>query len=467
MHYADDRLHEECGLFGKVCRGQSAESVMDVYAALFALQHRGQHSAGIASVCGERIHYKKGDGLVGEVFDQSALESLPDGHMAIGHVRYAPQLGTSGVNAQPLVIHHKNKYMALAFNGSLTNADVLKTEIEAHGGIFQTTGDAEIILYIIVREMLHSDSVEEAVLRTVKVLKGAFTVLLLTPEKLIALRDPHGFRPLCVGRIGADTVVASESCALDAIGAAFVRDIRAGEVYVIDAEGERVYQGGAKAREALCVFEYIYFARPDSVIDGLSVEHSRQEAGRRLARRDREDNMWGEDAVVIGVPDTGLPAAQGYALESRLPFITGLTRNRYIGRTFIQSTQEGRERAVNLKLNAMRTAVKGKSVIMLDDSIVRGTTIGRIVSILLEAGASKVHLRVASPPFLYPCHFGTDIPERDRLIANRHTIEQIREKFGLESLKYLCLEDLDDIMKAVPHGVCGACFTGKYPTNGS
>lgn len=463
MSYDADKLHEECGLFGLADRSGTGQPAFDVYNALFALQHRGQHSAGIAVTDGEITHYKKGDGLVGEVFDQSALAALP-GRMAIGHVRYATRLGTSGVNAQPIIVRHKDEYLALAFNGSLTNAERLRTEIESRGGIFQTTGDAEIILYIIVREMLLTQTPEEAVLRTMSVLEGAFSILLLTKEKLIAFRDPHGFRPLCLGQLGESVVVASESCALDAIGAVVTRDIYPGEIVVIDMERTHTFASGLKTeRQALCVFEYIYFARPDSVIDGLSVELARQEAGRYLAMLEGEEELRGPDSVVIGVPDSGLSAALGYARESGILYAKGLVKNRYIGRTFIQSSQEQRERAVKLKLNAMRTVVEGKRVIMVDDSIVRGTTIARIVSILREAGAKEVHLRVSSPPFIYPCYFGTDIPERDALIANRLTSEEMRKTFDLDSLRYLRLEDLHTIAGQARCGTCDACFTGKYP----
>ncbi|MCL2031144.1 MAG: amidophosphoribosyltransferase [Oscillospiraceae bacterium] len=459
----NDKLHEECGVFGIVERGNGKDPAFDVYAALFALQHRGQHSAGIAVTDGAEMRYKKGDGLVGEVFDQDVLETLT-GDMAIGHVRYASQLGTSGVNAQPIIVRHKDHNLALAFNGCLTNAARLRTEIESRGGIFQTTGDAEIILYTIVRELLRTRNMEEALLRVMGELEGAYSIVLLTEDKLAALRDPRGFRPLCMGTLGESVVVASESCALDAIGAVFWRDIRPGEVVVIDREHTHAFDSGLKPpSQALCVFEYIYFARPDSVIDGLSVELARQAAGRYLAGMEGEDALHGPDSVVIGAPDSGLSAALGYAQASGLPYATGLVKNRYVGRTFIQSSQEHRERSVRLKLNAMHTVVAGKRVIIVDDSIVRGTTIGRIVKTLREAGAREVHLRISSPPFLHPCYFGTDIPRRSALIANRLTREEMRETFGLDSLRYLSLEDLRAVAGGASCGPCEACFTGEYP----
>jgi amidophosphoribosyltransferase len=467
----NDKLHEECGLFGVAERGGNGSPAFDAYNALFALQHRGQHSAGIAVTDGVKMQYKKGDGLVGDVFRQDMLETLI-GDMAVGHVRYAPQLGTSGVNAQPIIVRHKGHDMALAFNGGLTNAGRLRMEIESLGGIFQTTGNAEIILYTLVRALLRTKTIEEAVLRVMKELEGAFSILLLMEDRLVAMRDPNGFRPLCIGTRGDSVIVASESCALDAVGASFERDIRPGEVVMIkrrsasELEQESKYHAfdsGVRRQQALCVFEYIYFARPDSVIDGLSVELARQEAGRYLAQMEGETELHGPDSVVIGVPDSGLSAALGYAHASGIPYATGLVKNRYVDRTFIQSTQEQREHAVRLKLNVTRTVVEDKRVIMVDDSIVRGTTLGRIVKILREAGAREVHLRISSPPYLNTCHFGTDIPKRSALIANRLSLNEMLDEFGLDSLRYLSLEDLRAVAGRAACGPCMACFTGDYP----
>ena len=462
--YTDDKPREECGVFGIVTRGgEDRHLAFDVYDALFALQHRGQHSAGIAVTDGREIYYRKGDGLVGDVFKRKMLDSLK-GNKAIGHVRYASHVGTSGVNAQPIIIQHKDQHMALAFNGCLTNARRLRSEIESGGGIFQTTGDAEIILYIIVREFLKARNVEEALLRVMSILEGAFCVLLLMNDKLIAMRDPRGFRPLCIGSLGRSVAVASESCALNAVGAALKRDVRPGEIVIIDAEKTHAFDSGATpTRHALCIFEHVYFARQDSVIDGLSVEQARQDLGRRLAELEGETAFHGEDSVVIGVPDSGLSAALGYARASGLRYATGFVKNRYVERTFILSSQAQRAQAVRLKLSAVRTVVDGKRVIMIDDSIVRGTTIGHIVEILREAGAREVHLRISSPPYVCPCYFGTDIPERGSLIANQLCLEEMCRKFQLNSLRYLRVEDLQEIAAQGSCAICDACFTGAYP----
>ncbi len=451
-----DKLHEECGIFGMVAEEHETGVAFETYNALMALQHRGQHSAGIAVSDGAEIRYKKGDGLVAEVFDDKALGRLR-GYLAIGHVRYATHGGTSGVNAHPVVVKHRGKYFALAFNGNLTNADFLREEYESRGAVFQTTGDAEVMLHIIVREHISTGSIEQALLRTMTRLEGAYSLLLMTEDRIYAVRDPHGFRPLCIGRTGRNTVFTSESCALDAVGAIFVRDVKPGEICVAELGTMRSIMSGISAIESLCVFEYIYFARTDSVIDGISVELARQEAGRCLAR---EDNI--EADVVIGVPDSGLSAALGYSLESGLPYANGLVKNRYIGRTFIQETQLQRERAVKLKLNAMSAVVSGKRVVMVDDSIVRGTTSGRTISILREAGAKEVHMRVSSPPFLYPCYFGTDVPDRSMLIAVNHSVEKIASMIGVDSLKYLSIDSLNAMTRGIKCGFCDGCFTGNY-----
>lgn len=451
-----DKLHEECGLFGMVGKENETGIAFEVYNALFALQHRGQHSAGIAVSDGAEIRYKKGDGLVSEVFDDKILGKLR-GHMAMGHVRYATYGGTSGVNAHPIVVKHRGKYFSLAFNGNLTNADILRDECERRGAVFQTTGDAEVILHIIVREYIEAGSLEQALLRTMRLLDGAYSLIVMTEDRLFAVRDPHGFRPLCIGTMGESIVFASESCALDAVGAAFTRDVRPGEVCVAEPGKINSLMCGVAAKESLCVFEYIYIARTDSVIDGISVELARQKAGRCLAR---EDNI--EADVVVGVPDSGLSAALGYAMESGIPYVNGLVKNRYIGRTFIQDTQVKRERSVKLKLNAMSAAVAGKRVVMVDDSIVRGTTSGRTISILREAGAKEVHMRVSSPPFLYPCYFGTDVPDRSMLVAVNNSVDKIASMFGLDSLKYLSLESLKTMTEGITCGFCDGCFTGKY-----
>ena len=463
---------EACGVFGVVTGangGQtdspSAAPAADTYHALYALQHRGQTSAGIAVSDGAVLRYKKGDGLVQEVFDFDTLNTLT-GHMAIGHVRYAARRGTSGVNAQPLVVETLGHHIALAFNGNLTNAGQLRIETENQGGIFQTTGDAEIILYAIVRKLLKTASLETAVLEVMPQLKGAFSILILTQDKLIAARDPHGFRPLCIGRRrrnagGAsieEVFFASESCALDSVEAVFDRDVKPGEVVV--AEPGRITSLSVRPakRCSLCAFEFVYFARPDSVIDGQSVELSRYLAGQCLARRSPVDAD-----VVIGVPDSGLSSALGYAQEAGVPYGMGFVKNRYIGRTFIQEAQWLRERSLKIKLNVLAPVVKGKRVVMVDDSIVRGTTTGRVVALVREAGAASVHMRISSPPYMHPCYFGTDIPNRDQLPASRYTVDEMAKMIGADSLAFLSLEDLPHTMPDLRIDWCDACFTGEYP----
>ena len=463
-------LHEACGVFGIV--GQPAPQQMtdassslaiDTYHALYALQHRGQTSAGIASSGSEGIRYKKGDGLVQEVFDFDSLKKLT-GHMAIGHVRYAAQRGMSGVNAQPLAVETLGMQIALAFNGNLTNAEQLRIAIENQGGILQTTGDAEIILYAIVRKLLETRSpeqktlLENAVLEVMPLLKGAYSLLILARDKIIAARDPHGFRPLCIGRRGGEIVFASESCALDVVNATFERDVKPGEVIVASPGNLKSLSVQAAKRCSLCAFEFVYFARPDSVIDGQSVEVSRTLAGQCLARSSPV-----EADVVIGVPDSGISSAVGYAQQSGIPYAMGFVKNRYIGRTFIQETQWLREQSLRIKLNVIASAVRGKRVIMVDDSIVRGTTINRVVSLVREAGATQVHMRVTSPPYMHPCYFGTDIPNRDQLPASRYTVKELADKIGVDSLAFLSIDDLPAVTPDLKITRCDACFTGNYP----
>ncbi|MDR0325066.1 MAG: amidophosphoribosyltransferase [Oscillospiraceae bacterium] len=456
-----DKPREACGVFGIVSEAGRGDIgyrlAVDTYHALYALQHRGQTSAGIAVTDGDTVRYKKGDGLVQEVFESESLKGLT-GHMAIGHVRYAAQRGTSGVNAQPLVVETLGEQIALVFNGNLTNAGQLRIETENQGGIFQTTGDAEVILYAIVRKLLNTRSLETAVLEVMPMLKGAYSILILTKKKVIAARDPHGFRPLCIGKRGSETVFASESCALDAVDATFERDVQPGEVVVASPDGFMSYTSRAEKRCALCAFEFVYFARPDSVIDGQSVEISRYLAGQCLARRNPADAD-----VVIGIPDSGLSSALGYAQESGIPYAIGFVKNRYIGRTFIQEAQWLRERSLKIKINVLAPVVKGKRVVMVDDSIVRGTTTERVVSLVRESGAAEVHLRISSPPYMHPCYFGTDIPNRDQLPASRYTVGEMTKMVGADSLAFLSLKDLPDTMPDLRIGWCDACFTGEYP----
>ena len=454
-----DAVHEECGVFGiYVPEGAPVSPAHEAYTALFALQHRGQEACGIA-VCNKGvIRCHKDVGLVNDVFSQKTLDALP-GNMAIGHVRYSTTGQPSRENAQPLAITHVKGNLAVAHNGNLVNASDLRRKMEMAGGIFRSTSDTEALVYTIVRKRLITPSIEAAVVEAMKELIGAYSIVVMSPRKLIAARDPRGMRPLCMGKREDGAVVfASESCALDALGAEFVRDVEPGEVIVV-CEGEvRSMHCGIHEKTAACVFEYIYFARPDSVIDGASVEEARQEAGRYLC----EEHPVEAD-VVIGVPDSGIPAAIGYAKYSGIPYGVGLIKNRYIGRTFIQPGQDKRERSVRLKLNALRRAVEGKRVVMVDDSIVRGTTVARLVKLIRDAGAKEVHMRISAPPFRHPCFFGTDIPDSEQLLAHNRTVEEMREIIGVDSLGFLSVEAANKIALGATCTFCDACFTGVYP----
>lgn len=397
-------------------------------------------------------------GLVGDVFTPEKLRALGGGRMAVGHCRYATTGTRSRSNAQPLVVRHIKGSMALAHNGNLTNAAELREKFELEGAIFHTTSDTEVIAYAITKERIHAPSIEAAVEAAMGQLAGAYSLVISSPSKLIAVRDPVGFRPLCMGRMGESILFASESCAFDAVGAEFVRDIEPGEIVVVDAQGVRSIRSRCGGPSAMCVFEFIYFARPDSVIDGSSVHIARQRAGAFLALQHPV-----QADVVIGVPDSGLDAALGYAKQSGIPYDIGFLKNKYIGRTFIAPTQKQREDDVRIKLNPIASVVRGKRVVLVDDSIVRGTTSLKIVKLLREAGAKEVHMRLSAPPFLYPCYFGTDIDSSEHLIAYQHTVEEIRSIIGVDSLGYLdvgCLDKLADNSKC---GFCNGCFTGKYP----
>ena len=454
-------MHEECGVFGiwSPARGPVPR---DVYLGLYALQHRGQESCGIAVSRNGVFRHFKGDGLVGEVFDRQKLDRLGEGNIAVGHVRYSTTGGKNHNNIQPIVISHMKGNMALCHNGNLVNARSLRARHELSGGIFHGTADTETIVYTIVSERLKVSATEEAVFRTMRQLQGAYSCVLMTATKLIAFRDPNGFRPLCYGQTESGAyVVSSESCALDAVGAKPVRDILPGEILVFGKEGvvsDRRLCGGARS---LCVFEYIYFARPDSVIEGASVHQARLRAGRFLAQEDPV-----EADVVIGVPDSGIDAALGYARESGIPYGVGFLKNKYIGRSFIAPSQDMRETAVKIKLNVIAETVRGKRVVLIDDSIVRGTTSERIVRLLRDAGAKEVHMRVSSPPFRYPCFFGTDVDSRENLIACRlHTVEEIAEEIGADSLAYLSVQAAHRLAGEDGCGFCDGCFTGRYPVD--
>lgn len=452
-------LHEECGVFG-IFENSTTYVAQSTYLALYALQHRGQESCGIAVNDDGVFSHHRGDGLVPDVFTAERLEKLGMGNMAIGHVRYSTTGGNNPNNVQPLVIRHIKGNLAVAHNGNLVNAAELRQQFELGGAIFHGTSDTESIAYSIVLERLTSKSTEEAICKVMSHIRGAYSCVVMTATKLIAFRDPMGFRPLCLGKTANGAyMVSSESCALDAVGAEFIRDIKPGEIVTIGTDGVKSDTTHCGQNGSLCVFEYIYFARPDSVIEGASVHHARIRAGEFLAKESPV-----EADVVIGVPDSGLDAALGYAKQSGIPYGVGFIKNRYIGRSFIQPSQSGREDAVRIKLNVLKENIKGKRVIMIDDSIVRGTTCARIVNLLREAGAKEVHMRVSSPPFKYPCYFGTDVDSRENLIACQcATVEEIAQKIGVDSLAYLSVEATHQLAENAGICFCDGCFTGNYP----
>lgn len=456
-----EQIHEECGVFGIFNReAESVDTARCVYYALYALQHRGQEACGIAVNDGNLISLYKDLGLVHEVFDEKILSGMK-GSIAIGHARYSTTGGNNRRNIQPLGVDYIKGSLVIAHNGNVSNAALLRQELEQQGAVFQCTSDTEVIAFLIAKERLTANSVEEAVARVAPRLEGSFSLLVMSPKKLIALRDPKGMRPLCMGHLGKSPVFASESCALDSIGASFDRDVRPGELIVVDESGERVMESGINpdaSKCALCVFEHIYFARPDSVIDGQSVYQARLEAGRILARSHPV-----QADLVIGVPDSGLAAAIGFAQESGISYGEGLVKNRYIGRTFIQPTQNGRESAVSIKLSALRRSVEGKRVVMIDDSIVRGTTMRQIVDLLKKAGATEVHVRISAPEFLWPCYYGTDIDDRSQLASVKFTHEELTERIGADSLGFLPLAQVKKIAKDSKLNFCTACFSGDYP----
>ncbi len=458
-----DKLHEECGVFG-IISPENHRIANDVYYGLYALQHRGQESCGIVVNDDGLFSSYKDLGQVGSVFDEETLEKLPSGNMAVGHVRYGTTGGNNRNNVQPIEVNHQKGRMALAHNGNISNAWELRDQFELNGAIFHTTSDTEIIAYLLTRERLHTSSIEEAVLSAMQYLEGAYCLVLMSAAKLIAVRDPMGFRPLCYG-ITKDGkyVVASETCALEAVGAKWIRDVKPGEVLVFSKPGEEprsLTDHCGKEKKKICIFEYIYFARPDSVIDGISVHEARMRAGKILAR----DYPVSAD-VVIGVPDSGLDAALGYSEESGIPYELGFIKNKYIGRTFISPTQNERTEEVRIKLNPIRRVVEGKNVILVDDSIVRGTTSGRIINLLKEAGAKSVHVRISAPPFLHPCYYGTDIDSEETLIANHHSVDEIAKMIGADTLGYLPVSALSELLGEKGEGYCDACFTGDYATD--
>lgn len=451
-------INEECGVFG-VYSPNKSDLVNIVYYGLYALQHRGQESCGIV-VNQDGVFYSHKDlGLLNDVFSKDKLMSFPEANMAVGHVRYGTTGKTNRNNCQPIEVNHQKGKMALAHNGNLSNAFELRNELELSGAIFHSTSDTETIAYIVTKERLKTNTIEDALSQAMNQLDGAYSLILMSSQKLICARDPYGFRPLCYG-INEDGmyVVASESCALKAVGASFVRDIEPGEIVIFSEDGVVSRKEHCKTKKKkTCIFEYIYFARGDSVIDGISVHHSRKEAGRLLAKYHPVDGD-----VVIGVPDSGIDAALGYSQESKIPYEIGFIKNKYIGRTFISPGQSSRLNQVKIKLSVIEENVRGKRVILIDDSIVRGTTSGLIVKLLKEAGAKEVHMRISSPPFLYPCYYGTDIDSSEHLIACKHSIEEIGNIIGVDSLGYLPVNELKSLINSKDY--CSSCFDGNYPT---
>ena len=454
-----DKPHEECGVFG-IYDLDGNDVASTIYYGLFALQHRGQESCGIAvsDTNGPRkVDLLKGMGLVHEVFNQDNISKLK-GNIGVGHCRYSTAGDSIPSNAQPLVLNYVKGTLMMAHNGNLINANELREELAYTGAIFQTTIDSEVIAYHIARERIKVKTAEQAVANAMKKIKGAYALVVSSPRKLIGARDPYGFKPLCIGKRDNAYILASESCALDTVDAEFVRDVEPGEIVTIDANGIRSDKSLCLKPEdqARCIFEYIYFARPDSYFDGMSVYHSRIMAGKFLAI----DSPVDAD-VVIGVPESGNAAAMGYAMQSGIPYGTAFVKNSYVGRTFIKPHQKSRESSVRVKLNVLKEAVDGKRVIMIDDSIVRGTTSDRIVQMLKDAGATEVHVRISSPPFISECYFGTDVPNKELLIAYNRTIDEIRQIIGCESLAYLNIDRLIEISGG--KSICTGCFTGKYP----
>lgn len=457
----EDGIHEECGVFG-MYDFDGCDVASSIYYGLFALQHRGQESAGIAvsQTYGPKgkVTSHKGMGLVNEVFTPEILEGMK-GDIGVGHVRYSTAGASTRENAQPLVLNYVKGTLALAHNGNLINAGELRHKLEYDGAIFQTSIDSEVIAYHIARKRLKSHTAENAVVQACKLLKGAYALVVSSPRKLIGARDPYGFKPLCIGKRDHAYIITSETCVLDTIGAEFVRDVKPGEVVTITPEKgiqSNMEMALPEEKEARCIFEYIYFSRADSHFDGISVGESRMKAGRFLAI----DSPVEAD-LVTGVPESGNAAAIGYAQQSGIPYLPAFVKNTYVGRTFIKPKQSSRESGVQVKLNVMREAVKGKRVIMIDDSIVRGTTSDRIVKMLRDAGATEVHVRISSPPFLWPCYFGTDIPAREQLIAYNRELEDIRKIIGADTLAYLRVDRLSEMVDGLP--ICKGCFTGTYP----
>ena len=453
-----DQIKEECGVFG-IYSKDTMDVASQTYFALYALQHRGQESCGIVVNDKGILSYHKDLGLVPDVFNEGNLRKLGMGNIAIGHVRYSTTGKSNRSNAQPLVVRHIKGPMAIAHNGNLVNARDLREKYELNGGIFHNTNATEVNSYAITEQRLIQPSIEKAVEQAMYKFKGAYSLVIMSPKKLIAARDPQGFRPLCMGETETGAIVfASESCALDSIGARFIRDVEPGEIIIVDKNGAHSLKTHCGQKTSMCVFEYVYIARPDSVIEGSSVHQARLNAGKKLWQESPV-----EADVVVGVPDSGLDAALVFSMASGIPYGVGFIKNRYVGRTFIQPSQSQRSNSVRIKLNVIKDVVKGKRVVLIDDSIVRGTTSARIVNLIREAGATEVHMRISSPPFTNPCYFGIDIDSKENLIACQMSIEEIAKEIGADSLGYLSIEGVKNIAENAKCNFCTGCFTGEYP----
>lgn len=448
-----DKFHDECGIFGVFNHFDAARLT---YLGLYALQHRGQENAGIATSDGRQVHCEKGNGYVADIFSREKLNELA-GTQAIGHTRYSTAGGSGLLNAQPVLVSCSKGQVALCHNGNLTNADELRSELEGQGSIFQTTSDSEVILHLVARST--EPNFEMALKEALRRVEGAFSLLVMTPDRLYAIRDPRGFRPLCLGKLGEATVFASETCAFDLIEASYVRDVEPGEIFVAEAAGQRSFPWTEVQPHSFCIFEHVYFSRPDSVVFGRPVQRSREWLGRSLAREAPADAD-----IVVPVPDSGVSAALGFAHESGLPLQFGLIRNHYVGRTFIEPKQTIRHFGVKVKLNPVREILNGQRVVLIDDSIVRGTTSQKIVRMVRSAGAREVHVRISCPPTVSPCFYGIDTPTKKELIAANQSVEEIRAFIEADSLAYLSLEALKNSVEGDAPHYCTACFTGNYPT---
>ena len=452
-----DKPHDECGVFG-FYNNDNYNLAELTRGALYGLQHRGQESVGITVIKDEESYTVKNVGIVSEVLTDKALEKLPDdGKIAVGHVRYTSLDFLDRAATQPLDMRYIEGSLALANNGSITNFAEIRNELEKGGAIFQSNSHAEIIGYTIATKRIDTESIEQAVMRTMETLKGAYSLVISSPSKLMGVRDPHGFKPLCIGKLNNSYIIASESCAIDSVGGEFIRDVEPGELVVIDDDGLKSYYCEKKKTTSLCLFEYVYVARPDSVIDGVNVIEARHKAGRILF----EENPIEAD-IVCGVPDSGLDAAQGYAEASGITYATAFIKNKYIGRTPEGVGNDKKRRLLQMRLNVLTNVVKGKRVVIIDDSIIHGNTSAHIVKLLKEAGASEVHMRISSPEFVYPCYFGIDLPDEEHLISNKLSVEELRERIGADSLSFLSVEGIRSIAEGCNIGLCDGCFTGRY-----